>query len=289
MAFITFVGLGNRLTGECLRRHHVRLPVRSRQPKRSSPPSPFNRVPLPPPPAASVAFPSLALFNLLRFPVMMLPMIINQVINAKVSGARLQKFFDSEEAQPIRGLPGPSAISCQGATFQWTTPPPAQKDGAPKGPFGGPPGGPMGKGKGKKEKKGKGKEGPGANGGGPGGPGANGGGDRAPEVVEGFKLGPIDLEIPKGKLVMVVGEVGSGKTSLLMGLLKEMAHKSGEVSMSGSIAYTSQDPWIQNATLERNVLVSDYATLVAGRCDNMQRGAMRRRGTCRAADGRADG
>ena len=75
------------------------------------------------------------------------------------------------------------------------------------------------------------------------------------QPVEGFKLEHVNLEIQRGELLMVIGEVGSGKTSLLMGLLRGMAQKGGEVLMAGSIAYTSQDTWIQNATLQDNILV----------------------------------
>ena len=42
---------------------------------------------------AAMAFPALALFNLLRQPLMMLPNYINSVINARVSIARLQAYL----------------------------------------------------------------------------------------------------------------------------------------------------------------------------------------------------
>ena len=43
--------------------------------------------------SAAMAFPALALFNLLRQPLMMLPNYINSVINAKVSIGRLQTYL----------------------------------------------------------------------------------------------------------------------------------------------------------------------------------------------------
>ena len=43
---------------------------------------------------AAVAFPCLSLFNLLRFPLMMLPEQILNVIQGKVALARIQKFMD---------------------------------------------------------------------------------------------------------------------------------------------------------------------------------------------------
>lgn len=43
---------------------------------------------------ADVAFPALSLFNLLRFPVMMFPQQIMNLINGKVALDRIQKFID---------------------------------------------------------------------------------------------------------------------------------------------------------------------------------------------------
>lgn len=64
----------------------------------------------------------------------------------------------------------------------------------------------------------------------------------------------INISIPSGSLVAVVGSVGSGKSSLLSAFLGEMEKLSGRVNTYGSIAYVSQQAWIQNATLENNIL-----------------------------------
>lgn len=50
----------------------------------------------------------------------------------------------------------------------------------------------------------------------------------------------INLFIPEGSLVGIVGTVGSGKSSLISAILGEMEIKSGDVRVEGSIAYTSQ-------------------------------------------------
>jgi ABC-type cobalamin/Fe3+-siderophores transport system ATPase subunit len=50
----------------------------------------------------------------------------------------------------------------------------------------------------------------------------------------------INLYIPEGSLLAVVGPVGSGKSSLLSAILGEMEIKSGDVRVEGSVAYTSQ-------------------------------------------------
>ena len=65
----------------------------------------------------------------------------------------------------------------------------------------------------------------------------------------------IDLQLAPGTLVMVVGRVGCGKSALLSALLHEMPATAGIVSVRGSIAYTAQDPWIQNGTVEGNILM----------------------------------
>ena len=80
----------------------------------------------------------------------------------------------------------------------------------------------------------------------------------------------ISLAIPKNSLVAVVGQVGSGKSSLLSAILGEMEpmlleenlirdtdHSeidSGSIIVDGSIAYAAQQAWIQNATLKNNIL-----------------------------------
>ncbi|XP_075974894.1 multidrug-Resistance like Protein 1 isoform X3 [Anticarsia gemmatalis] len=64
----------------------------------------------------------------------------------------------------------------------------------------------------------------------------------------------INLHIPRGSLVAVVGAVGSGKSSLLAALLGEMNKVSGRVNLNGDIAYVPQQAWIQNATLQDNIL-----------------------------------
>uniref|UniRef100_A0A6B2KWK1 Uncharacterized protein n=1 Tax=Arcella intermedia TaxID=1963864 RepID=A0A6B2KWK1_9EUKA len=89
-----------------------------------------------------------------------------------------------------------------------------------------------------------------------------------PVVVEGasFEWKPgsktlrgINLKIKSGQLVAVVGEVGAGKSSLLMSLLGEMPQINGKLSVHGSIAYVTQQAWIKNATIKDNILFGmDY-------------------------------
>lgn len=53
---------------------------------------------------ADVAFPALSLFNLLRFPVMMFPAQIMNLINGKVALDRIQNFIEVSLDQGYRWL-----------------------------------------------------------------------------------------------------------------------------------------------------------------------------------------
>ncbi|CAI4226268.1 unnamed protein product [Auanema sp. JU1783] len=64
----------------------------------------------------------------------------------------------------------------------------------------------------------------------------------------------VDLSASKGQLVAVVGPVGAGKSSLLYTLLGEARGVNGTLSMSGRIAYCSQDSWIFSGTVRDNIL-----------------------------------
>uniref|UniRef100_K3WIN5 Uncharacterized protein n=1 Tax=Globisporangium ultimum (strain ATCC 200006 / CBS 805.95 / DAOM BR144) TaxID=431595 RepID=K3WIN5_GLOUD len=67
-------------------------------------------------------------------------------------------------------------------------------------------------------------------------------------------LSNINLSIPAGSLTIVVGAVGSGKTSLMNALLGEMHQNRGTCAVKGSIAYASQQAWIQHNTVRENIL-----------------------------------
>jgi ATP-binding cassette subfamily C (CFTR/MRP) protein 1 len=62
---------------------------------------------------------------------------------------------------------------------------------------------------------------------------------------EKFSLGEIDLEVKKGELIFVMGEVGSGKSSLIEAILGNMTKISGDVKIQGNLALTTQEAWIQ--------------------------------------------
>ena len=64
----------------------------------------------------------------------------------------------------------------------------------------------------------------------------------------------IDLRVPKGSLVAVVGAVGAGKSSLVSALLGEMEMVSGRTARQTNVAYVPQQAWIQNMSLKDNIL-----------------------------------
>ena len=76
-----------------------------------------------------------------------------------------------------------------------------------------------------------------------------------PEDMLVKEMKSVQFEAHKGELVMIVGKVGSGKSSLIGALLGEMICKGGVVGHKGSIAYVPQQAWILNATVRNNILV----------------------------------
>uniref|UniRef100_A0A8C8ZR90 Multidrug resistance-associated protein 1 n=1 Tax=Prolemur simus TaxID=1328070 RepID=A0A8C8ZR90_PROSS len=149
---------------------------------------------------AQKAFVSLALFNILRFPLNILPMVISSIVQASVSLKRLRIFLsheelepDSIERRPVKDGGGTDSITVKNATFTW-----ARSD---------------------------------------------------PPTLNG-----ITFSIPEGALVAVVGQVGCGKSSLLSALLAEMDKVEGQVTIKGSVAYVPQQAWIQNDSLQKNIL-----------------------------------
>ncbi|XP_051004550.1 ATP-binding cassette sub-family C member 6 [Acomys russatus] len=63
----------------------------------------------------------------------------------------------------------------------------------------------------------------------------------------------INLTVPQGCLLAVVGPVGAGKSSLLSALLGELLKVEGSVSIEGSVAYVPQEAWVQNTSVVENV------------------------------------
>ncbi|VVC96831.1 unnamed protein product [Leptidea sinapis] len=64
----------------------------------------------------------------------------------------------------------------------------------------------------------------------------------------------INMAIRPESLTVVVGMVGSGKSTLIHAMLKEFIPSSGTISVCGKLAYASQDPWLFDASVRQNIL-----------------------------------
>lgn len=68
-------------------------------------------------------------------------------------------------------------------------------------------------------------------------------------------LSGIDLTVNKGQLLVVLGRVGDGKTSLLSCILGEMLRTDGSVTVrTDSVAYFSQSSFVLSASIKDNIL-----------------------------------
>ncbi|KAJ3408448.1 hypothetical protein HDV05_004980 [Chytridiales sp. JEL 0842] len=68
-------------------------------------------------------------------------------------------------------------------------------------------------------------------------------------------LSNISVNIKKGSRVAIVGDVGSGKSSIIAALLGQIRQISGDkIKLYGTTAYMSQEAWILNLTLRENIL-----------------------------------
>ncbi|XP_076856191.1 ATP-binding cassette sub-family C member 3 isoform X1 [Brachyhypopomus gauderio] len=146
---------------------------------------------------AEKAFVSLSLFNILRFPLNMLPQVVSSLVQTNVSLKRIQSFLSHDELDPDnvdrKSVASDFAVTVVNGKFSW-----AKKD--------------------------------------------------LPTLHN------INVLVPQGSLLAVVGHVGCGKSSLVSALLGEMEKLEGQVSVKGSVAYVPQQAWIQNATLRDNIL-----------------------------------
>ena len=57
-----------------------------------------------------------------------------------------------------------------------------------------------------------------------------------------YGLNQVNFEVNPGELVMIIGNVGSGKSSLLLHLLSEIDNSNFNITAAGNISYYSEDP-----------------------------------------------
>lgn len=198
--------------------------------------------------APAAIFSSLALFNSLRMPLNLLPLVIGQVVDAWSSMKRIQDYLlcEDQEDEAKWDEQSEHAISMSVADFTWERTP-TQDSGAAKG---------MVQTKeqvktAKKAEKHALKEEKVASKSGNITP------DTASTLVEDrppFKLEGMDFKIGRNELVAIIGGVGSGKSSLLAALAGDMRRTSGEVVLGADRAFCPQYAWIQNASVRENIL-----------------------------------
>ncbi|KAJ3027434.1 UNVERIFIED_CONTAM: ATP-binding cassette sub- C member 8 [Siphonaria sp. JEL0065] len=186
--------------------------------------------------AASVVFPASALFNMLVNPLILLPNVLNSLVTATIAWKRVYKFLTApnRETTPEESSTD-IAIDFKNASFNWPQTEPSNS-------------------KEKEDRKGftvadTSKKSP-----------AKGSETAAvPAVADEEEIAPrtiiedLNVTIKKGEFVAIVGQVGSGKSSLLSSILGELHKSSGSVTTNGSIAYCTQQPWIQTGTLQENI------------------------------------
>uniref|UniRef100_A0A8P4G8C0 ABC-type glutathione-S-conjugate transporter n=1 Tax=Dicentrarchus labrax TaxID=13489 RepID=A0A8P4G8C0_DICLA len=154
---------------------------------------------------AEKAFTSISLFNILRFPLAMLPMLIAAMVQTTVSRKRLEKFLGGEDLDSDIVLKTKTThldvVSYDCKTLYLSL--------------------------------------------------------LHFKILNIFILcefSSVSLDIKPGRLVAVVGAVGSGKSSLMSALLGEMHSTKGFINIQGSLAFVPQQAWIQNATVRDNIL-----------------------------------
>uniref|UniRef100_A0A8D2LSJ7 Cystic fibrosis transmembrane conductance regulator n=1 Tax=Varanus komodoensis TaxID=61221 RepID=A0A8D2LSJ7_VARKO len=64
----------------------------------------------------------------------------------------------------------------------------------------------------------------------------------------------ISFTVRPGELLIVIGPVGAGKSSLLSAILGELSPNKGFIDVRGRIAYVSQQPWVFSGTVRNNIL-----------------------------------
>ncbi|XP_030750791.1 multidrug resistance-associated protein 4-like [Sitophilus oryzae] len=66
-------------------------------------------------------------------------------------------------------------------------------------------------------------------------------------------LNSVSINLEKG-LLLVAGNIGSGKSTLLKTILNEYPISGGDISISGTISYAPEEPWLFPSTIRQNIL-----------------------------------
>lgn len=203
-------------------------------------------------------FSSLALFNSLRMPLNLLPLVIGQVTDATTSLGRIQDFLLAEEQKDdvIWDEDMEPAVDLQNASFTWERT--SSRDNDKPAGF-----------QSRKELMEAKMEAKAAKKQAKIDAKANKKADKKASQTslpsdddtnsektqnEPFKLQDMNFSVGRSELLAVIGTVGSGKTSLLAALAGDMRRTGGKVKLAATRAFCPQYAWIQNSTLKENIL-----------------------------------
>ncbi|KAG8929770.1 hypothetical protein FRC02_005083 [Tulasnella sp. 418] len=166
-----------------------------------------------------IIFSSLALFHILRLPLTVIPIALGAITDASNAISRLQEFFLAEVNEESSNIDPDLevAIQVQNGDFSWDE---IEGESGEE------------KVEDARSSTEKGKQG---------------------TAREPFKLDDINLNIPKGKLTMIVGDTGSGKSSLLQAFIGDMKKNRGDITFAGPVTYCPQSGWIQSSTIRDNI------------------------------------
>ncbi|XP_070712711.1 ATP-binding cassette sub-family C member 10 [Pempheris klunzingeri] len=173
---------------------------------------------------AAKVFTTLALVGMMIVPLNAFPWVLNGILEAKVSLERIQRFFKqtNQDLQAYYALVSPEDSQTSVLLSQGKF-----SWQGPDSPD--------------RDKEGE----------------TESGGAKGSLLLHG-----LSLHITKGSLVVVVGKVGCGKSSLLAALTGELSRLSGVVYVAdreAGFGLASQEPWIQHASVRDNILFGkDY-------------------------------
>ena len=74
-----------------------------------------------------------------------------------------------------------------------------------------------------------------------------------------FTMDNLNFSAEKGKLTMVIGKIGSGKSSILYSILGETMvadYQNSSVHINGSVCFMRQNPWLINGTVKSNIILN---------------------------------
>ncbi|WWC92185.1 uncharacterized protein L201_007139 [Kwoniella dendrophila CBS 6074] len=207
----------------------------------------------------SVAFTAISLFSMLRMPLNVIPTFVVILLQAHVSVKRIEDFLAEDEVPDwVSSLKrtsdpkdkAPAKIGFENASFRWNTgkqsssaTPPSNATAPTSAESSSP---------------------------------QTSTSTTAIDSAESeeqeeayFSLSDLNIDFPIGKLSVITGPTGSGKTAVLIALLGEMELLNGQSylpknttqvndeGLRNSVAYAAQTPWLQQKSIKDNILFGE--------------------------------